>query len=147
MYPVCLRYCKDEQSASSAMHAGFLNIFNGISSLKDVNKLEAWMRRIIVNASIDQLKDDKKFSFEEVGESHLPDMSSTDDNAHSERYLPLLKLLPEGYRLVFNMRILEELPHQEIAKILGITESTSRTQLFKAKKMLKKIIDAKSVII
>ncbi len=148
LYPICLRYCKDEQSASSALHSGFLKIFKNISSLGDSNKLEAWMSRIVVHASIDQLKADKKFAFVEVKEEHFVNNSEIKNQQEgSNKYLPLLKLLPEGYRLVFSMRVLEELSHKEIAKILGIQESTSRTQLLKARKMLKKIIDQKRVLI
>lgn len=148
LYPICLRYCKDEQSASSALHSGFLKIYKNISSLDNPDRLLAWMNRIIIHASIDQLKADKKFAFVEIQEEHFATAVKMEvDQSVNDKYLPLLRLLPEGYRLVFNMRILEELSHKEIAKILGIQESTSRSQLLKARKMLKKIIDQKRVLI
>jgi len=104
------------------------------------------MNRIIVHASIDQLKADKKFSFVEVKDEHFaPELNETESG--TDKYLPLLKLLPDGYRIVFSMRVLEEFSHREIARFLGITESTSRTQLLKARKMLKKIISEKRVLI
>jgi len=106
------------------------------------------MSRIIVNASIDQLKADKKFSFVEISDEHFVhdfDVGKIEDE--QSIYLPLLNLLPNGYRLVFSMRVLEDLSHKEISKILGITESTSRSQLLKARKLLKKIIDQKKVLI
>jgi len=106
------------------------------------------MSRIVVHASIDQLKADKKFAFVEVKEEHFANASKIENHHDSgHKYLPLLNLLPDGYRLVFSMRVMEDLPHKEIAKILGIKESTSRTQLLKARKMLKKIIDQKRVLI
>jgi RNA polymerase sigma-70 factor (ECF subfamily) len=148
LYPICIRYCKDEQSASSALHSGFLKIFQNISSIEDTNKLEAWMSRIIVHSCIDQIKADKKFSFIEMNDEHVKDHSiESQDDQSFDKYLPLLNLLPEGYRLVFCMRVLEEMSHKEIAKILEITESTSRTQLLKARSMLKQIIENKLITI
>ena len=148
LYPLCVRYCKDEQSASSALHAGFLNVYKNISSLENKGKLEAWMRRIVVNACINQIKSDKKFVFEEVQEEHVVASMKLDFfPSSSNKYLPLLNHLPEGYRIVFNLRVLEELSHKEIARALGISESTSRTQFFKARNLLKKIIDSAQVII
>lgn len=148
LYPICLRYCKDEQSASSALHNGFLKIYKYISSLDDFNKLVAWMNRIIVNASLDQLKADKKFSFVEISDEHFEHDDSVEKTGTvQDKYLPLLKLLPNGYRLVFSMRVLEEFSHKEIAQTLGITENTSRSQLMKARKMLKRIIDQKKILI
>jgi len=147
LYPICLRYCKDQQSASSALHSGFLKIYKNISSLDDANNLVAWMSRIIVHASIDQLKADKKFAFVEVRDEHFENDTYIEQSEEAnDKYIPLLKLLPEGYRLVFSMRVLEELSHKEIAKVLRIKESTSRSQLLKARKMLKKIIDKKHVL-
>lgn len=142
LYPICIRYCKDEQSASAALHSGFLKIYQNIKQLTDVGKIESWMSRIIVHASIDQIKVDKKFTFVTVEDSHIQYRSSEHiENKLTEKYLPLLNQLPEGYRLVFNMRVLEEMKHKEIAKVLDITESTSRSQFLKAKSMLKKIIE------
>lgn len=105
------------------------------------------MSRIIVHASIDQLKADKKFAFVEVRDEHFENDTYIEQSEEAnDKYIPLLKLLPEGYRLVFSMRVLEELSHKEIAKVLRIKESTSRSQLLKARKMLKKIIDKKHVL-
>lgn len=145
-FPICQRYCKDEQSASAALQAGFLKIFKQIKNLREDENLEAWMRRIIVHASIDQLKLDKKFSFDEVSEDHFIAPPKIDFNASSQhRFTPILNQLPNGYREVFCLRVIEEMSHKEIADQLGISESTSRTQFLKARKMIKNIIDSSQI--
>jgi len=137
-----MRYCKDKQSASAALHSGFLKIYQNIKQLTDVEKVESWMSRIVVHASIDQIKADKRFRFVEVVDDHIQARSSEPiETELTQKYLPLLNQLPEGYRLVFSMRVLEEMRHKEIARLLDITESTSRSQFLKAKNMLKTIIE------
>lgn len=104
------------------------------------------MSKIAVRASIDQLKEDKRFLFVAVADEHFErTLNESESSLMDEKYLPLLDLMPEGYRLVFSMRVLEEMSHREIAQILGISENTSRSQLLKARKMLRKIIDQKYI--
>jgi len=135
MYPVCLRYCKDSASASAALQAGFLKVFSNINKLQDNDKLGGWIRRIIVHASIDQLKKDKQFRFEELEDYRMSVPQTTDVEYSQEGILRYLELLPPGYKLILTLNVIDDLPHKEIAKIVGITEGSSRSQLFKAKRM------------
>jgi RNA polymerase sigma-70 factor (ECF subfamily) len=144
MYPICLRYCKDEASAADALQVGFIKIFKNISLFRGEGSFDGWIRKIIVRASLDQIRKDKvAFSqdLELVNESNYSYTMSMDfDDFNYKQLLSLLASLPQGYQLVFSMFVIDELSHAEIAEALNISESTSRSQLFKARKMMQSLI-------
>lgn len=144
MYGICLRYCRDESIAAEALQAGFIRVFKNLANFRSDGDLGAWIRKIIIRAAVDQLKKEK-ISFTE-------DLSLVDESNYSYNPVPafddfdynfLLKLMnkmPDGYKMVFSMYVIDEMDHTEISELLGITEATSRTQLFKARKMLQNLI-------
>lgn len=144
MYSICLRYCKDAASANDALQEGFINVFKGIKSYKYEGSFVGWIRRIIVNASLNQIKLDRKTLSEEINEKVASNISyEMEFDFHLEGYnhlVRLLDLLPQGYKVIFSMFVIDEMSHAEIAASLNITESTSRSQLFKARKYFQKII-------
>ncbi|MEQ3654814.1 MAG: RNA polymerase sigma factor [Dokdonia sp.] len=137
MLSVCRYYVKDVHQAEEAMCNGFLKVFKHLASFKHQGSFEGWIRRIMVRESISYLRSLKKLHFTEEGileGGQTTNMADPDlDVAHLQL---LIDSLPEGYRAVFVMYAIEGYKHQEIAKTLGISESTSKSQLFKARKLL-----------
>lgn len=146
MLGVCLRYSKDLPEAEDILQEGFIKVFSNIHQLKEYGALEAWIRRIMVNTAISHLNK-KRLHFDAIDDS-----VSYEQEAQDEGYLPvepatLMKMiqeLPAGYRTVLNLYVFEDFTHKQIAEILGITESTSKTQLFKARNLLRKQLENKN---
>lgn len=145
MFKVCLMYSSDYDGASDLLQEGFLKVFQNIHKYKPSGSFKGWVRRIIVNTCIDQYRKDKwnKFrveieSMEDEIDIEEPDF--TDSLYETDDFLRIIKQLPPGYSLILNLYFLEEMTHKEIANQLEITVGTSKSQLFKAKKRLKKIL-------
>jgi RNA polymerase sigma factor (sigma-70 family) len=138
MMGVCLRYANDNMEAEDMLQDAFIKVFQYISQFKFEGSFEGWIRRIVVNTAIRHLER-KKMSFKEIDDHHA-DLPSIDPSAFNylgeEDLLKLIGALPEGYRMVFNLSVIEGYSHDEIAKMLNIQAGTSRSQLVKARKML-----------
>lgn len=138
---VCKRYVKDNGDAEYVMLEGFYKILTKINTFKHKGSFEGWMRRIMVNESLMFLR--KRVNYHMVLETNanIPtnDISIEDTLAY-EDLLKILDLLPDGYRTVFNMYVIEGYKHKEIAELLNISISTSKTQLLHAKNRLKEIL-------
>ncbi len=139
---VCLRYANDAMEAEDMLQEGFIRIFNNIHQFKFEGSFEGWMRRIVVNVALKHLQK-KKLQFSEIKENHA-DIPAIQAYAYNhlgeEEILKLINQLPEGYKIVFNLNVIEGYSHEEIAKLLNIQPSTSRSQLVKARKMLQQQI-------
>jgi RNA polymerase sigma-70 factor (ECF subfamily) len=144
MYPICLRYCKDEASAADALQKGFIRIFQKVSLFRGEGSFEGWMRKIIVRSALDQIKRDKAaiyYELDHVNENEISyNMNMDFDDFNYQQLLSMLATLPQGYRLVFSMFVIDEMSHAEIAESLKISESTSRTQLLRARKTMQSLI-------
>ncbi len=136
MLGVCRKYVKDIHHAEDLMLQGFLKTFTNLHKFKNEGSLEGWIRRIMVNTCISYLQKAKKIEF--VNEEYAFNEHSTYnyENTSVEDIQRLIDTLPKGYKLVFNLYAIEGYKHSEIAKKLSITESTSKSQLFKARKWL-----------
>ncbi len=142
MYSICLRYCHDKASAADALQEGFIKVYRYINTFKNTGNLYSWIKVIIVRSCLDQIKKEKaNFSLDidhlSIAE-HNYELDLNFDDYTYKKILKILDTIPPGYKLVFSMHVLDEMSHTEIASILGITESTSRTQLYKARKLIKK---------
>lgn len=138
MMTVCLRYAHDSMEAEDMLQDGFIRVFSYIHQYKFEGSFEGWVRRIIVNSALKHLQK-KKLSFTEVTDNseHSPRLEPyVYSNLGEEDLMKLINQLPDGYRIVFNLNVIEGYSHEEIAKILNIQPSTSRSQLVKARKML-----------
>lgn len=145
MLRICRNYIADAHFAEDVMINAFFKVFNNIGSFKSEGSFEGWIRRIMVNESLTFLRLNKGLIYLE--ENQLPDEPDEDyDNLPKMDAAELLDALPETYRAVFNLHVLEDYSHKEIAEMLNITETTSKTQLFRAKKKLKDIILQKTRI-
>ena len=138
MMTVCLRYAKDKMEAEDIMQEGFIRVFRYIHQFKFEGSFEGWLRRVFVNTALKNASK-KKIYFTEIND-YGEQQPSLEPYAYSslgeEDILRLINQLPEGYRLVFNLNIIEGFTHEEIAKLLNIQPGTSRSQLVKARKML-----------
>ncbi len=144
LYGVCMRYTRNQMEAEDVLQDGFVKVFKNIRSFRDLgeNSLFNWMKRIIVNTAINYLRDQKKHRYQADIETmdEIPDESDGDNFfdelrtlVSQDEILNLIRNLPEGYRIVFNLFAMEGFSHQEIADMLGVSVNTSKTQLFKAR--------------
>lgn len=140
MKMVCLRYLFEKQLAEEVMNRGFFKVFTKLKEFKGQGSFEGWIRRIMVNESINE--NHKKKIIYETEESReqafleqVPEVESTHELNH---IMAVISSLPNGYRIIFNLSEVEGYSHKEIAQKLGITESSSRSQLTRAKKLLRK---------
>ena len=135
---ICLRYANDQMEAEDMMQEGFIAIFKNIEQYKNEGVFGAWMRRVVVNAALNILRKNR-IQFVDVDEVHqhyLPIQVYSYSDLGEDDILKLINNLPKGYKLVFNLHVIEGFSHEEIGKMLDIETSTSRSQLVKARKML-----------
>ena len=153
MLGVCMRYCKNRIDAEDVMQDGFIKVFGQIHKFRHEGSFEGWIKRIMIHAAIDNYQSNLKHAFhEDVGDmarsAEIADDPGTDDDLPDELKIPHQKLmemiqgLPDGYRVVFNLFAIENMNHKDIAALLGISENTSKSQLLKARKALRKKIEA-----
>ena len=144
MMAVCLRYCQNDETARDLLHDGFLQVFTQIGSYSGKGSFEGWLRKIFVNLALENYRQEKKkFDFlNDYGKDETDFLDTPEDDSLDIGDIPRQELLniihgmPEGYRTVFNLVIFEDVPHKEIASMLGITENASRSQYFRAKTLL-----------
>lgn len=137
MLSVCRMYIKDLQHAEEAMLNGFFKVFTHLNDFKNAGSFEGWIRKIMVRESISFLRGKKDLEFrEEAIEDHRESFNTVQADIDADHIQQLIDALPEGYKVVFVMYAIEGYKHQEIAEILKITSGTSKSQLFKARKML-----------
>lgn len=138
MLAICVRYTRSRAEAEDLLQDVFIKIFNHIGEFKFLGSFEGWMRRILINQALKNIKKKSyRFEIEEIEnapeESILPSVFA---HLNEEELLKIIAELPEGYQIVFNLFAIEGWSHKEIAEHLHIEESTSRSQLAKARKIL-----------
>ncbi len=142
MKSLCLRYVGNEQDAEDVLQEGFILVFTKLKNYKFDGSFEGWLRKIMINVSLRFLKKNKKNLVKNIDEVYS--LYDKNENIYSklsqEELMQTMYKLPDGYRVVFNMFAIEGYSHKEIGNILKIGESTSRSQLAKAKKRLRKLI-------
>ena len=142
MLSVCRIYIEDMHYAEDCMINGFCKVFNHIQKFENKGSFEGWIRRIMVNECLTFLRSNKTLIY--VDDTRVANYDEVDDEVDNEwldfNVQDVLDQLSEPYRLVFNLHILEDYSHQEIADLLNISVSTSKTQLFRAKAKLKEIV-------
>ncbi|WOD44327.1 RNA polymerase sigma factor [Hwangdonia lutea] len=137
MLSVCRYYIKDMQHAEEAMLNGFFKVFLNLKKFKNQGSFEGWIRRIMIRESISFLRQKKKLEFPvDVIEYESNSANNIESNIEVAQIQQLIDALPDGYKVVFIMYAIEGYKHYEIANILNISEGTSKSQLFKARKLL-----------
>ncbi len=137
---MCVRYAKDKQEAEDVLQDGFLKIFGRISQYSGIGSFEGWMKRIIINTAItnyrQNLKHYYKQSIDDVNETDI-ELNFADEEYSLDELLKVIQELPPGYKMVFNMYAIEGFQHKEIAEMMGIDVTTSKSQYSRAKKLLR----------
>lgn len=139
MYGVCLRFARNTLEADDILQEGFIKVFTYLKDFRKDGSLEGWIRRTFINTAINyyhskenewkETSIDKAESYHSSTEDVLSKISTAD-------LLELIRQLPEGYRMVFNLYVIEGYNHQEIAEMLNISENTSKSQLSRARMAL-----------
>ncbi len=145
MLGVCMRYARNNADAEDMLQDAFIKVFDKIKQFKSEGSFEGWIRKIVVNTALKKyslIRYDKEISGHEGIDAEQ--YFSTEPGAYAhlseKELLQLINNLPDGYRFVFNMYVIEGYSHDEIASMLGIQSGTSRSQLAKARMMLQKQI-------
>jgi len=150
---LCFRYCGNIEDAEDVLHDGFIKIINKVETFqeRDTGSFAGWMNKIMVNTALNFLRDHAKqkrfididpihdrINFQEEAETQFEELTS---KINQEQVMEMICELPSGYRTVFNLFVFESYSHREIAQELNISENTSKSQLSKARAMLKKRIN------
>ena len=138
---ICLRFSKCKEAAEEILNDAFLKVFQNIDQYKRELPFRPWLRRILINASIDYYRIHHNY----IKSIFLKDMNDVVSeemtvNSNSKDFLPTIQQLPPAYRMVFNLYVLEEYKHQEIAEKLSITVGTSKSNLARAKTKLQSML-------
>jgi RNA polymerase sigma factor (sigma-70 family) len=144
LFVLCLKYCANQAEAEDNLHNTFIEIFTNIKKFDNKGSFEGWMKRITINKAIDSYK--KTYQLSPIKENFEAEVF-VDENEFScslDQILTFIQELPNQYRLVFNLYELDDYSHQEIAKMLSISESTSKSNLHRAKVILKEKISNKT---
>lgn len=140
MLGVCLRYAKNTEQAEDVLQEGFIKVFTKLEHYKGKGSLEGWVRRVMVNTSLDQIRKNVKFqdnvAMDDV-DYKLELNSYIIEGMQEADLLKLINEMPEGYKVVFNMFAIEGYSHKEIAEELEISENTSKSQYSRARAYLK----------
>ncbi len=139
MYGVCLRYAKDTHEAEDNLQEGFITVFSKLKDFRHEGSFEGWVRRIIVNVSLDSCR--KKQQLLYVDEMKKLESATGEDEAIAhlpvEDLVKVIQELPPRYRMVFNLYVMEGYSHSEISRELGISEGTSKSDLSRAREILR----------
>jgi RNA polymerase sigma factor (sigma-70 family) len=146
MLGVCYRYAHSMDEAKDFFQDAFIKVFRNLDRFKGEGSLEGWIRRIMVNTSLNHLKASHKF-IETLNEYDYADQPEwqADSQTDAKEIMEEIRLLPTGFRTVFNMYAVEGYSHKEIAEALGISEGTSRSQYARARAHLMKKLTGKSI--
>lgn len=147
MLGVCRQYIKDIHFAEDVMVQGFLKMFNKLDTFKFEGSFEGWLRRIMIRESISYLRKQQFVVYDdEVYEKNQSEEISQSTDLDTEHIQQLIDALPQGYKMVFVLYTVEGYKHKEIAEMLSITESTSKTQLLKARRLLQEQLRQQNII-
>ncbi len=142
MLGICLRYSKDKHEAEDVMMEGFMIIFEKIKQFKNEGSFEGWMKRVMVNLAISNYRKNLKHYYsEDVSDFEFEgNFTNQLDNLSAKELLSSMQKLPEGYRVIFNLFVVEGYSHNDIAEKLKISVGTSKSQLSKARKSFQALI-------
>jgi RNA polymerase sigma factor (sigma-70 family) len=138
MLGVCLRYIKDRDEAEHIMIGGMVRVFDKIGQYKNEGSLEGWIRKVMVNECLMYLRKQRVMfvSVEVADNQPALDFATLESELETQDLLALIDTLPPGYRTVFNLYAIEGFGHKEIGEMIGISESTSKSQLSRARNLL-----------
>jgi RNA polymerase sigma-70 factor, ECF subfamily len=150
MFGICLRYTRCKDDAQDILQETFIKVYEKREMYNPELPFGAWVKTIAIRSALNYIKQNYRFVLSD-NESHF-DAPIEDGGEHEElmsdyksRLLQILQQLPDGYRMVFNLYTIDNLTHKEIAEYLNVSEGTSKSQYFKAKKMIQEMLETEKV--
>jgi RNA polymerase sigma-70 factor (ECF subfamily) len=148
MFAVCMRYCTNYEEARDVLHDGFVTVFTKIGQFQHAGSFEGWVRRIFVNQALERYRNNSKIPVVDDWDSVDYQLAAPEVEDEWGAYqlsesdlLDLVNKLPQQYKVVFNLYVMEGLSHKEISEMLEIAESTSRSNLLRARNILQKQVN------
>ncbi|WP_027419350.1 RNA polymerase sigma factor [Crocinitomix catalasitica] len=150
MYMICLRYTKNTDAAADILQEAFIKIYNKREQFNPEFPLASWIKRIVINEAINYFRSNKRYELVEdntfFDDDNYEIEINEDETGNLQNVLKaIIDELPDGYRMVFNLYVYDNLKHQEIAEYLDISVNTSKSQLSKARKYLQKKLEEKNI--
>lgn len=141
MYAICLRYASNADEANDIFQDGFIKLYRNLGAYRGEGAFEGWARRVFVTTSLDALKK-KKVQFADLDEdiNIVANDTTVLEKLNLDHLMNIITKLPNGYRTIINLHVIENYSHKEIGEMLGISESGSKSKLHQAKNYLKKIL-------
>lgn len=150
MRGIALRYMKDEDEANDVLQEAFIAVFQQLDKYTDQGNLGGWIHRVTVNAALQQFRKQKtrQTHYDSFGnEQSEQTVNDVLHNLELSALLEKIQALPDGFRMIFNLRAIEGYTHKEIAEMLGISEGTSKSQYARARKQLQTLIVGEETIL
>ncbi len=143
MYAVCLRYAKNEAEAQDILQDGFIKVFKNINKFKNKGSFEGWMRRMMINISLERIRRERRMHVVDNLNSYTTQTESNSaiEELSAQELIQIIQSLPSQYKAVFNMYVIDNMNHKEIGKALNISENTSKSNLHRARNILKEKIE------
>lgn len=153
MMSVCMRYSKDTDTAQEVLQISFIKVFDKLEKYDFNGSFEGWVRRIVVNTAIDNIRKHNRdpfstsedYMFVDEDEVHAEESFDDDVELKADMAMKAIQQLSPAYQAVFNLYVIENYSHKEVAEILNISEGTSKSNLAKAKKRLQEILQDKYI--
>jgi len=141
MYSVCYRYSKNAHDAEDILQQGFVKIFSNLNKFRGDGSFEGWIRKIITRTAITHINKNRKFAFQKSPDHSFEDSSFNILDKLAEKHIVcLITKLPPGYRKIFTMHAMEGYNHREIAEILGCSEGNCKSQFYRSRTRLQKML-------
>ena len=141
MFGICLKYSRNKEEAEDNLQEAFITIFEKIDQYEFKGSFEGWMKRIVINTTLQTYRQKSVLSLVEYDLPEEVDVDIDESDVSLDYLLKIIQELPERYRMVFNLYVLDGYSHKEISKMMGISEGTSKSNLSRARLILKEKIE------
>jgi RNA polymerase sigma factor (sigma-70 family) len=141
LYALCLKYSKTKQEAEDNLQDAFITIFKKIDQFKHKGSFEGWMKRIVINIALQSYREKNVLNLVEENYPDEVEVEVNESDISLDFLLKIIQELPERYRMVFNLYVLDGYSHKEIASLMGIAEGTSKSNLSRARLILKEKVE------
>lgn len=142
LFALCLKYSKTKQEAEDNLQDAFMTIFNKIDQFKHKGSFEGWMKRIVINTALQSYREKKVLNLVEENYPDEVEVEIDENDISLDYLLKIIQELPDRYRMVFNLYVLDGYSHKEIASFMGIAEGTSKSNLSRARLILKEKVES-----
>lgn len=142
LFSLCLKYSKNYAEAQDNLQDAFISIYENIHQFKHKGSFEGWMKRITINTALQRYRNQKVFALNNEERLVQPESENFDHNISLQELLKCIQQLPNRYRMVFNLYVLDGYSHKEVAKMMNISEGTSKSNLARGRQILKEKVNA-----